>query len=351
MKKIFYWIVLAALPVFVLVVAGELYGAVYIDAKRVYRFDNEMGWAPKSNFRYNSRHSDIAGNTYDVTLTTNEYGFRQWGELGSEKPRILFIGDSVTGDPNMSDQDAYFGRVNALVDAEVFAIGGGGYGTLQELMVLKEYVNIIDPDYFVLQFCTNDFSNNSLYLESTSIVRNQKNLRPYLDGNQIVYRLPPGHWYRFLYKYSHIFRFLDRKLQIYQYNLYNGYIPPEEKDEERIHKETVSAEQVTERLLKMMVDSVPRKARSLVFTCSTKKQTDSERWIRVSENAGFSPLPDVSAAVEKAEKEGVVVRASDGSHWGPQGHRIAGEVLAGEINRIIKDDRGKNEEFSTSGGD
>jgi hypothetical protein len=152
MRKIFYWMVLITIPVLVLVLIGELYGAVYVAGKRLYRFDAEFGWVPKSNFTYNRLRSDSVGNTYNVTLTTNEYGFRQWGDLNSEKPRILFIGDSVTGDPNMSDQDAYFGRVNELVDAEVFAIGGGGYGTLQELMVLRKYVNTIDPDFSSCSF-------------------------------------------------------------------------------------------------------------------------------------------------------------------------------------------------------
>lgn len=200
MKRLFYWMVLIAIPLIVLLAIGEIYGAFFIADKRLYRFDEVLGWAPKSDFSYDRMRTDVAGNAHRVRLTTDEHGFRLWGDPDNEKPRILFIGDSVTGDPNMSDEDAYFGRVSELVDAEVFAIGGG-YGTLQQLMVLREYADTIKPDLFVLQFCTNDFSNNSLYLESPSIVRNQKNLRPYLDGDEIVYRLPSWHWYRILYRY------------------------------------------------------------------------------------------------------------------------------------------------------
>ena len=336
MKKLFYWFVLITIPFVVLVTIGELYGSVYVADKRLYRFDAELGWAPKSNFTYDRMRSDVAGNPHRVRLTTNEYGFRQWGDLDNDKPRIFFIGDSVTGDPNMSDVDAYFGRVSELLDAEVFAIGGGGYGTLQELMVLRKYVDIIDPDYFVLQFCINDFSNNSMHLESHSIVRNQKNLRPYLlDDGQVGYLLALGHWYRFLYRYSYIFRFLDKKFQIFQYNLYGGYIPPSSQGEEENSEETIRAEQTTERLLRMMADSVPGKTRIFTFVCRTKNQADTNRWMRVAENAGFISMPEVSEIVEKAEQEGFVIRASDGSHWGPKGHRIAGEVLAGELSRLI----------------
>ena len=49
---------------------------------------------------------------------------------GQRQSAYFFVGDSVTDDPNISDEDAYFGRVNELLDAEVLAIGGGGYGTL-----------------------------------------------------------------------------------------------------------------------------------------------------------------------------------------------------------------------------
>jgi hypothetical protein len=72
------------------------------------------------------------------------------GAPDNEKPRIFFIGDLVTGGPNMSDEDACFGRVNELLDVEVLAIGRCGYRTLQRLMVLRKHVDIIDPDYFVL---------------------------------------------------------------------------------------------------------------------------------------------------------------------------------------------------------
>lgn len=246
----------------------------------------------------------------------------------------------------MSDVDAYFGRVSELLDAEVFAIGGGGYGTLQELMVLRKYVDIIDPDYFVLQFCTNDFSNNSLELEAPSIVRNQNNMRPYLSKDQVVYRLSQWHWYRFLYKHSHLFRFLDRKLQVHQYNLYGGYIPPTEINEERTKTDTLNAEQITGQLLKLMAGTVPKKTQLLTFTCSTRNQADTERWRRVSEHAGFVAMPAVSASVEEAEDGGEVVRAGDGSHWGPQGHRIAGETLVRILSGVINAEGGLNRDFS-----
>jgi hypothetical protein len=45
------------------------------------------------------------------------------------------------------------------------------------------------------------------------------------------------------------------------------------------------------------------------------------------------------------KRKGVVVRAGDGSHWGPQGHRIAGEALAREINSLIDDENGNKGDY------
>ena len=336
MKKIFFWCILILIPV-VVVLLAELAGAIYTYSRgrKVYQFDNKIGWIPRANFNYNKLHSDIAGNTYRVKLSTNKYGFRAWGDTSSDKTKILFIGDSYTGDPNMSDEDSYFGQVSKLTGTEVFAIGGGGYGTLQELMLFLKYKDMIKPDYFVLQFCTNDYTNNSFYLEGRSIVRNQKNFRPYLKNNEIIYRLYQNHWFKILYKNSHIFRFLDRKLQQAQFNQYNNYSPPPGADKERIEQEEVKAKEITERLLVMMAKSAPPGTKLITFSCSTDHDRKTERWIRMAKKAGFIPLPAISRAVEEAEKNGTIVRAADGGHWNPTGHRIAGNALAKELVRLM----------------
>lgn len=338
MKNAYFRAILIITPVFVLITVGELYGVYFANTeKQINKFDPELGWVPKSNFTFRGVLSDITGHSYNAVVTTNEHGFREWGDIHADKVKILFIGDSFTGGIRMSDKDAYFSQVKKLVNAEVFAIGGGGYGTLQELMLLRKYAPIINPDYFVLQFCHNDFFNNSISLEGRSIVRNQKNLRPYYSAGKITYRHAGNQWYKFLYTHSHIFRFLDIKFQRIQFYAYDGYYPPpSDADKIMIDEEMIKAEQTTEHLLKMMADSVPPKTTLLTFICSTKDQTKTERWIRVAKEAGFMPLPQASRAVEKAEKEGVIVRDADGGHWGLQGHHIAGKVLARELNNYIE---------------
>lgn len=335
MKKTLFWFFLIIIPMFALVVSVEIFYAIFISSNRMYKFDSEIGWVPKSNLNYSRLRSDITGGTYTVTITTNNHGFRAWGDINAKKVKILFIGDSFTGDDHMSDEDSYYGQVKKIINAEIFAFGGGGYGTLQELMILRKYVVTINPDYFVLQFCTNDYVNNSFYLERSSIVRNQKNFRPYLDGNTIIYRLTPNHWYKLLCKSSAAFRFLDQRLQRVQYNLYDDYHSLSDTSQEKMNKERIKAENITERLLVMMANSVPQKTKLLTFSIGPKDDATTEKWVRIAKKAGFIPLPMVSKAVENAEKEGVVVRSADGGHWSPQGHRIAGKELAKQINRLM----------------
>ena len=146
-KRVVFSMVTLSMPVIVLIAAAEIYGTYFRTSKAMYRYDARFGWAPKRNFTYSELHADASGETYLVNLTTTEHGFRAWGKPNSAKIKILFIGDSYTGDPNVSDEDAYFEQVKKRLDVEVFAVGAGGYGTLQEFMLLDDYVDMIDPQW------------------------------------------------------------------------------------------------------------------------------------------------------------------------------------------------------------
>ncbi len=340
MRKTFFWAILILGPLLLLILIGELVGFFYLAGNRLYQYEEVLGWVPKSNFHYRRKRTDEAGAEYLVEVSTNEHGFRAWGDVDSERPTILFVGDSFTGDLSMSDADAYFGYVADKVDAEVFAIGGGGYGTLQELMLVRKFHPIIDPDLLILQFCSNDFQNNSYQLESNTFVRNQKNLRPYLVGDEVIYRVPDNHWYKVLYRNSVVFRAVDRMLQRVQYDWFGDYFYPVDETEQQHEQRNLQADRTTERLLRMMAEEVSETTTLLTFICGTRNVRETERWKRVVSAAGFRPLPGVSLAVERAEDAGAMVRAADRAHWGPLGHRIVGTELAREISAHLAALRG-----------
>ena len=107
-----------------------------------------------------------------------------FGKLSSAKPRVFVIGDSFTQATAASDQQTYYAVLQRLLDVEVFAYGGGGYGSLQEFMILDRYLDLIKPSLILWQFCTNDFINNSPELETGSVINNNGIVRPYWVDHQ-----------------------------------------------------------------------------------------------------------------------------------------------------------------------
>ena len=346
MKKENTKFIIASILIFAVVVILSCEGITRLfGATIVYDYDSQLGWRPKKNFSGEIPVVDQSGDRYFVDFSTNDLGFREFGDISSKKKKILFIGDSWTGDPNTSDAEAYFGVVKDRLPVEVFAIGGGGYGSLQELLLLKEYAELIKPDIFVLQYCDNDLINNSYFLEGPSIVRNQKNIRPYIVDGKIKYRMSSSDWYVLLYRYSRLFRSVDGMLSSLQYRVYHGYYPQEFSAydgsgpagsgalQEKISAERAASIKLTEELMTEMKNSLLPGTKFLTFPASADDAKELGTWQTMALNAGFQVLPSVAAQVEKAEKEGAVVRVHDGAHWNRLGNKIAGEELVRILQR------------------
>lgn len=344
MKNLKYIIASIIIFVVIVLVSGEIIARVF-GAINVYEYDKVLGWSPKKNFVKKLPVIDKSGEKYFINYSTNEYGFREFGNVDSSKLKILFVGDSWTGDPNTSDDDAYFGIVKNELPVEVFAIGGGGYGTLQEMLLVKKYSKIIDPDIFILQYCDNDLINNSYFLEGPSIVRNQKNLRPYWVDHKIVYRKDRNDLFVFLYKNFRLFRSLDGVISTLQYKLYKGYYPEEYAAygrsgpatsavmQAKVDSEKAASIQTTEQLMLEMRKYLPPGTKLVTFPASADDSRELEIWQSMAKKAGFTTYPSVAVGVEAAEREGKTVRVQDGAHWNRLGNKIAGEELVKIIRR------------------
>lgn len=312
----------------------------------VYEFDSALGWRPKPDFTKQIRVSDQSGDPYFADYSTNEFGFRTFGDLKNRKKRILFVGDSWTGDPNTSDEEAYFGLVKTTLPVEVFAIGGGGYGTLQELMLVQEFAATIKPDIFVLQYCDNDIVNNSFFLEGPSITRSQKNFRPYWIDDKIEYRLSADSPYVFLQRNFRLFRTLDALLSTAQYQAYGSYYPPpyqaydglapaqSTEQQAEITRQKAAAVATTRFLFSEMKRALPPTTKLVTFAASSDDAEELRIWQELAEQTGFVAYPTVSERVEQAEANGDSVRVRDGAHWNRLGNRIAGE----ELSRLMERD-------------
>ena len=109
---------------------------------------------------------------------------------------------------------------------QVFSYGCGGYGSLQEYMILDKYIDIIDPNIIIIQTSSNDISDNYLDLEKISLANNNFMLRPYLINGDIEYYYPyPGNkFFVFLQKNFVSFKFLSGRLRIFELLIANKNI-------------------------------------------------------------------------------------------------------------------------------
>lgn len=297
----------------------------------VYEPDPVLGWRPKADLTATYDVPDAGGEHQRIEHVTVQHGFRVFGDTSGARPRVLFVGDSFTADPATTRTEAFFAVATRPLPIETFAIGGGGYGTLQELLLLEPLLPIVRPDVLVLQYCTNDLEDNSFDAESRlSHVRNMKNLRPYQVGDAMVYRMSPHHPYRLLHEHSRLFRKLDVELMNLQYRLWE---PARRRltPEERAH----SAE-ITTRLMTRLAAAVPAATHKLSISCNTADRDDKALWQDMARRAGFEPLASVSEAVEAAERGGSSVRLRDGFHWNRLGHRLAGEELGRQLAAVLR---------------
>lgn len=301
----------------------------------VHILDDKLGWVPSPDYVVRQGHRrDAAGEEYDVDIRVGTNGFRAYGDSTqtNTKKRLFIIGDSFTHALEVSDNKTYFAKLRDALPLEVFAYGAGGYGTLQEYLVLDQQMDTVKPDAVLLQYCFNDFINNSYELEVRSYYHNSGLRRPYLtpDGN-IMYALPGGFplafpWLRgvanrhsrFLY---FVFSRIDRATVTRR--------KPIERAIERQgveHPLLRQSVQITDRLLKMIRARVPPEVKLCVFAVDNTPPY-FESFIQLAHSNGFDVIEGVPEAIDKAERDGLCVRAADKAHWNELGHELAAGVL------------------------
>lgn len=342
------WFSVAAMLMFttlLVVMADLLYFNPRDQRLSPYDYDETMGWLPKNNFSRNIPQKDAAGNKYNAFLSYDRHRFRAYGDPATRKTKILFLGDSYTGDPFTGNKEMYFSVVKSALrekfnkDVELFAVGGGGYGTLQEYLLVKEQLKIIKPDIFVLQFSDNDFMNNLREWESQGIVRNQTFYRPYYStkSGTIQYSTSPFvRCYKFLYNNSYFFRRTDIIMQRLQYKFYGDYsrtFAPQ--DLERLEKDSYD---VTRQILLLLKNEFSKDAQLFIMIDVTNDKKIDELQVKLAKEAGYIPLlfPMRNLNKFEAENKNAVLRHADGGHLNILGNRILGEGLAEELRGHIK---------------
>lgn len=117
-----------------------------------------FGWFPQKNIN----RTFTGANT--IQISHNSYGFRDKEFIiDSKKKKILILGDSFAYGYDSEMHERYSEILdNNLQDYEIFNLGVSGYSTDQELLLLKEYFHLINPDLVYLLYCHNDWYGNSV---------------------------------------------------------------------------------------------------------------------------------------------------------------------------------------------
>ncbi len=296
------------------------------------RHEPALGWDLASDCRLKTKTLiDNDGVAYEVDYRTNELGSRLWGDPSSQRPKLMLIGDSFTDAQEVSNEKTYYAHLQNELDVDVFAYGAGGYGTLQQWLKTKQLLEHVRPDIYILQFCSNDFVNNSMVSEALSVVESQKT-RPYWQEGQIRYAYPPNSLYPLLMRTSLAFRFLDGGLQRLRF-AWNGNDYYSQAQREALLQRRPLDVAITTDLLKRLSVDLPKSTKRFAFNCqpetgSSRNERDTRDFHMVTEEAGFEVIEGVAAhAMETGLREQVATTAADTAHLNERGHALWGQYL------------------------
>lgn len=307
----------------------------------------KYGWSIDAHTKVTTTVQDTEGNFRKVTNQYFTSGFKRWPKDPGDKRRVLIIGDSYTQMPYVSNGEEWYAYLErAFPDIAFYVFGAGGYGTLQEYLVMDDHFDTIKPDAIIWQFCFNDFSNNSYEFDFSDYPLNNHFARPYWENDTVVFRLPLP--YPRLRRYSFS---ADRLLHVYDrkrrrdakdnfkkmYAKIAVFWGAAKKNPESYTSEVEewSQQMKTHKLLmdssveitKFLAQKV--RARSgdipIYFFEAAHKLHANDR--AVSEAGGFICLYDLGDHMQKIAGKGISVTIVDDGHWNRAGNQYAGEKL------------------------
>lgn len=291
--------------------------------------DKLLGWKTQPGYRFHSNNfPDIKGNQYEVHLSFDEHGFRQWGACAYDIPigNVFVVGDSYVECVEADDAKTFYSIFKDSVPVNLFAYGCAGYGTVQECLQVEKYIDSILPDWVVLEMCSNDYVDNYWGLEMYSEYKSSQT-RPYFNLNgQIEYHYPRP-WFEHVKDYTLFLNFVLQRCHKALVNL--KWINPK-PTEEVIAADRRVAVLMTEIALTRLKKAVESKGAKLIIyilgnLSSPKNEMDDVVAIGKKLN-----IPMVTGAVEKIEareSNGEVMRAFDGYHFNNNGQQVMAEVL------------------------
>ncbi len=305
------------------------------------RIDTELGWAPKENFSSQGESADSVGQKRPYRFSTGKAGFRLWPESGGGRPKILIVGDSFTQAERIDDSRTYCARLGEMLQADIYAFGCSGYGTLQEWLVIDRHIDEIRPDVIVLQVCSNDFVNSSVVLENASRRHNNGLSRPYPqpDGSvawDVPRKLKALSWLsvnsRFLFW---LVKRIDQSRAGFDvpdgtYSVTRPILPGDALAPELQRTETAMAA-----VLERLKQRAGANCRVVLFAVDQDEPYHT-LWKKFAGDLGFTFAGDFDAVLHAQEKQaGKPIGRIDDHHWNEFGHERAAEYLRDRLKNLI----------------
>src|SRR5882672_7751893 len=114
----------------------------------MYRYDKTLGWFPIAN-----RQAYLFGSRA-FGVTNNSEGFRAPEHTVSNKPGILFLGDSFVWGYDVDAAERFTDKLQARhPEWSIHNFGVSGYGTDQEYLLLNQHFGAYKPRIVFLLFC------------------------------------------------------------------------------------------------------------------------------------------------------------------------------------------------------
>ncbi len=328
---------LLAYCMFLLIISDLILEKV-LNQNSIIKDDKILGWTLKPNKKVKINQRTMKVKSYVVNWeTSNEEGFREFGDLRSDLKKILVVGDSYTGGPFSSNEKMYYNVIKNKIEKnkiflDWFVLGSPGYGTTQQIILLERYWEKIKPDYVLYQFCVNDFFDNSIKISKFSSSQNQYYRRPYFqDGKIVKVDTVYASIYRFLYRYSYTLKKLDA---IYSYQKFKKHGRFTKNIPESWIQDSIKE---TGFMFKKVRNIIGEDTLLFSTNCVDERNTTlSPRWVQIIKSIKGHPIDSPTEKLTELKKRNIDVMNIDGGHLNDEGNKIYGEIIADEMIKILK---------------
>ena len=324
------------LTIIMLVIFLDIVFANLMKNRSIQVYDDELGWIINESIKLSLNSSTKQKKIYKTEYFTSDVkGFREFDKKRLHKKNILIIGDSYTAGPFASNNKRYYSHLKKKLENKGlffnwFVGGGGGYGTLQQYLLIKKNLDVIKPDLFIHQFCENDFENNSKVIEKNSILRNQYYFRPYLHNKKIIYDTTNiGKIYKFIYRNSYLFKKIDKIISSYQYKK-NGYY------NKKIYENNIdNSLKITSEIFGMIKSLIGADTMYVSINCSSKNIVKFQQWKNILDKHNIVALTVPNKSLEILTQNNEDIYYTDGAHLNEYGNKIFGEKIYEELIKIL----------------